>query len=263
MAGGPKRGSRERRVFSGEVRDAEAILRADSGAQDERSVKERGLALWRLGEGLYGLGRLEEAADRLAEAAEMLSRLSPGRAAHAYGRQANALLQLGRYEEALRVADHLLEFGAQIPVELARELLPAQSLLRVTALENLGRSDEAYVAAGELAAERRLEAMRADRLLVRVLVAQAGIARSLGRPDLAHAALDEAIECCDGADEPRLLKELAQAMVKRALLFEEEGSVEAARAAYSTVATQFATASEPHLQAVVKQSERRMSTLSE
>jgi tetratricopeptide (TPR) repeat protein len=241
------------------MREAESILRATEGAEDETSVRHRGLALWNLGEALCALGRLEEAADRLGQAGAALLPGQADRAAAAYGRQAQALLSLARYEEAGQVLDRLIALANSVPV--ARELLPNLLVERIIALEGSGRSDKAYAAASRLIDDRGSSSAPDDRsLVVRTLVLQATVARSLGRLDLAQAALAAAIERCDG--DPALVDHLAEAMIKRGMLFEEVGLTDDAMLAYSGILNMSERAPDPRLDRAVAQAQRRLSALS-
>jgi hypothetical protein len=81
------------------------------GANDARSVRLRGAALWTVAEALLRLDRLDEASEIFALALPILWRdeTSWGHAVNATGRRAFALVRLARHAEAVALLNELVD----------------------------------------------------------------------------------------------------------------------------------------------------------
>src|SRR5579863_480446 len=93
-----------------------AVLERTRGATDDASLRERGDALWTLGEDLLRLGQLEQGADRLGEAAATLWPFASEHptAVIACSRRATALIMLRREDDAYEVlADAIDRIGLE------------------------------------------------------------------------------------------------------------------------------------------------------
>jgi tetratricopeptide (TPR) repeat protein len=215
-----------------------------TGATDDESLTRRGLAYWKLSE-THSKRREFEAAARYSRQAALTCAEVPSLRAigvHALARQGGALVLLERYDEALvpldevveclPIAPHLLD--TLVPELRSLKLLDAVAKaagLRVYALQQLGRMDEADAAAefainafqsGETAPQRLTAA---DALVVR-----ARYAHQRGDLDRALASIDEAItRTGKDAEFPGFSQVRSVALAERGKILQGTGSTDNAR----------------------------------
>lgn len=235
---------------------------------------KRGLVLLRLGEVLFKLGLLEEAAERLREAAAAVG-VAPGFALIAVSarwRESQALMFLGRAEDALELIDEL------IGMFLLRQALPdsepdsgKEAILarmrsgvlasRPAVLYMLGRWTEACDAADAMVAEFGPRATERERLdILRALIMKAKAAGAAGEVELALAALDQAVERCAGESAIAFREKIADILMVRGEVLADGGNDDAARMAYAEVEARFGSASEEVLREIVREARHRISS---
>lgn len=251
-----------------------AVLARTSGAADAPTVRERGDALWTLGEDLLRLGQLEEGADRLGEAAALLW---PFAAEHptaviACSRQATALMRLGRHDDAYEVLRGVIEkIGlewdyARVPDLMALVLADWLSVLDSKRLRTLRRMS--VVEQGEEVAEvvlRRYEG--GDTPTQRIAIGRALRQKAVGaimRADWPAALdlYDELIRRCPIEDYDAVRDSSVEmrlgALTTRGLILERLARNEEALASYEEAlrGSEFVRAPGPSFRKILKDAQR-------
>ena len=221
---------------SGAIAEQEAVLARTADAVDASSVRERGLALWSLGDLLYKAGRYGDSVERLGQASSTLSQFSdlPVAVVSTRVRRAHALLALHRDGEALEMLDRAIDSGETVP-ELP-DLMPSAFALRMFVLQKMGRQDEAYAAADSLISEFGPgETQEQRRFVVEALIVQGNVRLLRGDRKLALVAYDEALTRSAQEEYDALHDRLVEALLNKAVVLEQEGQTEEALAANEAV----------------------------
>jgi tetratricopeptide (TPR) repeat protein len=254
-------GARDGAALRRAVRVNERLVRQLAFARDDASVRRRGRALWESGLDLKKLGRFAQAAQRFEEAEAVLRRFSSQRdlAVNVAIQRATALIALERLEEALEVLSRVVDevgVGGTLPNLTARvpemvDVIPVAVGLWLFLLEHLGRMDEAASAADAVIFALDPGATAMQRSVVADAFRLRGVAaRARGDRAQAFAALQAAIELCDGGDL-ELLKTCARAMTERAVVLGEAGRTQEALAACDEMLARFGTVSDEIVQEAV------------
>ena len=228
------------------------FLSGTESATDDETLRERGYALWKIGEQLLRLHRiepsprdaeLEDAVTMLDDAAATLWPFSSERhtAVYARWRQAITLDALGRADEGVEVLNTLV---AEIGLDWNEPNYPDLMPVILGALIGLQR-DCGHMDAAESVADAAIERFSdgttpAERTLLGISHrAKASAAEVRGDTDAALALLNEVVTRCsdvEGAPYPdELLSQVAQALVRSAVLLEMVGRRKEAVAAYDEV----------------------------
>jgi tetratricopeptide (TPR) repeat protein len=131
----------DRKRYEQELSAAEAALREAPDGDDYPSRKARGNALAKQGNALIRLGRYEEAVERCQLAADLIT--GNGHAATAFLPLAASLTALSRFEDVVRVHDRVEKLVAPIEETSIWYGYAPISLLYIAALRNLDRLDDA------------------------------------------------------------------------------------------------------------------------
>ena len=196
----------------------------------------RGVALWRIGEALFRLGRMEDAANELEEAARFLT-FVPGferEVLRACAVRLAALLVLKRYEEVIDASADVIARSTALESVYH---LKVGLINRALALKAVGRWYDASTAASELLAAIGDDPPLDERsLMARGLLIQAGAARRSGHPELGVPLAEKAIAAAADAENRDALHD---AMRERAEDLYHAGRLAAAGQAYRDVEAEF------------------------
>lgn len=177
-----------------------AVLERTRGGTDDATLRERGDALWTLGEDLLRLGQLEQGVERLGEAAATLWPFASEQptAVIACSRRATALIMLGRHDDAYEVlADAIERIGLEwsypaLPDLMALVLADLLDLLRIKGMEERATEVADVVLRRYEADDTPTQRIAAGRALRQKAVS------AIGRADWAEALAlyDELIRRC-------------------------------------------------------------------
>ena len=215
-----------------------AVVSETDGATDEAVPMRRGFAYWKLGSALFEARKFEDAARCSHLAAFTLARI-PSVAIiglHARAGEGRSLVMLGRYDEALAPLDDAVQGVPKLPglLELTRpelrgtrmlDTLAKAAVLKVHALEQLGRTDDADTTAQFVIEEFGSGATPTQRFAVtKALIDRARYARQRGDLDRALAAIDAAIAQSSANTDDRAIERVHSAALdaQRILISEAE-----------------------------------------
>jgi tetratricopeptide (TPR) repeat protein len=237
----PDHRSKDPGVLARVVERERAVLHELPREGSLETEQARGLALFRMGEALFRLRQLRDAAQVLADADRVIAALSahPGALARVKSLRIGTLLSLKNYDDVPQLADQLIRFGEELQQ-------PMYVLLgwdaRAIAMNQLGRWKEATEAASALIEALPTEPSPKEFGLKRAaLMTLAAAAGATGDPDkgllLVQDALVIAVE-----EEDRV--HLYEALRQRAELLYSAGRADEAREVYAEVIRLFRGSSE-------------------
>jgi tetratricopeptide (TPR) repeat protein len=251
--------------------------RGEAVDSDDESLTRSGLASYQLGHTLFVEGRYEDSLEHSAQAAKILGQLASLQAlgVHARALQGGALYMLGRYDDSIGVCDQVLavrpvadELLDQLDPELGevrlRDFIADAWWYKTSALEELGRLDEADIATADLIGEFDPGATPQQQWIVAQTFLRRGrLAHARGDAEEALAALEAARVRCVGSDGTRWMRVDCLALFERASVLEEAARNDEALAAYEELVSRFRSVDDSDVQEAVADALRLKSRLSD